>query len=476
MAEAKKDLSRKKMISEAVAIVFGVVVALTPPLDSNLTPASMIVLGSLVWAVTNWVTQAIPEFSAAVLMCLFWAAFKAVPFSMAFNGFASSTWWILVGALGLGIAVSKSGLLKRVSLYTLKFFPPTFKGQVLAMMGAGLVAAPLIPSTTAKCAITAPIAMGIADQLGLEKRSKGRAGIFNAMYFGFSLNATIFISASFLGYTMVGSLPEAIRPQFPWLRFFVCMIPWAIVLHIGMYFFTSFYYKPKGQVDKIPPDHIKNQIKALGPMSKDEKLTTFILLICLILWIGEAYLGVPAVVPTLAGFCILTGLGVVTAQDFAQKMLWPLMFFIGSVMGLGSVLQNVGVGTFLSDAVSPMMAAIGDNAYLLIIGGTILIYVGRLAVTSLSGSITIFTVMLVPFAQAANINPFIAGVIVYCSTMVWYLRYMNANLLSAYAAAGGDESVDFNHTVPYCFAYMAMNLVGLLISVPFWKMLGLIAR
>lgn len=473
MSTAKTDRTLiKKAVCEIVAVAVWLLIVLLPT-PSGLTKGAMLTLGILVWAILNWVFNCMDDFIVAILMCVFWALFQTVPFPTAFSGFSSTTWWILIGALGLGTAVNKSGLLRRISLYALRLFPPTFNGQIMAMLGAGTVAAPLIPSTTAKCAITAPIAMGIADQLGFEKQSKGRTGLFCAMYTGFSLNGTVFISASFLGYTILGILPEETQLAFTWMRWFLCMIPWAVVLLVGSYFFITRAYKPDTSA-KVPKDHIQNQIASLGKMSRDEKITLAVLAVCLIFWIGESYFGVSSTISTLLAMGILFALGVLDKKDFQNKMLWGLMFFIGCVMGLGNVLGNVGITDWLGSAFGPILTKFAKNPYLLIISVTLAIYVFRMAITSLTASMTVFTVILIPIAQAAGINPWVVGIISYVSVMVWYFRYMNANYLSAFAAAGGDEQVKYNNTVKMSFAYMALSLAGLLVSVPYWRMMGLL--
>lgn len=465
-----KDM-KKKVIGEVISILLAAVIALMAPPD-GLTRQSMIVLGVLVWAVANWIIRWFDDYVVAMMMCFMFAAFKAVSFNVAFNGFSTSTWWILIGALAIGVGVNKSGLLKRVSLGALRLFPPTYRGQVMAMIGAGTVAAPLIPSTTAKCAITAPIAMGIADQLGFPKQGQGRAGLFSAVYVGFSLNGVVFVSASFLGYTMLGALPPEVAAQYDWLTWFIAMIPWTIVLLAGSYFFITKAYKPETSAT-LPPDHIKKQLEALGPMSKNEKIVTLILAICLIFWIGESYLGVPAVIPTGIAMCILLMTNVIDKKDFHSKMLWSLMMFIGCAMSLGSILSNVGVDAWLKQMIAPLAEAI-SNPYLLIIFMALLIYALRSVITSLSTSIVMFTTIFYPIAQAAGMDPWIAGMVVYCSTMVWYVRYQNANFLSAFAANGGDDMVLYNDTIKMSFGYMAISLIGLLVSVPYWQMLGMI--
>lgn len=49
--------------------------------------------------------------------------------------------------MGISAAVSKSGLLERISLKVMSLAPPTFRGQSLALMCPGLLIEPFIPST-----------------------------------------------------------------------------------------------------------------------------------------------------------------------------------------------------------------------------------------------------------------------------------------------------------------------------------------
>ncbi len=464
--------NQKKIVFELISVIIGLIIAFSTP-PAGLTVQAMWVFGILMWAICNWILQPIPDYVASMLMCVLWAGTKAVPFKTAFGSFGDTTWWMLIGAIGIGIGVTKSGLLKRVSLMAIKLFPPTYKGQVMALLGAGTLAAPIIPSTTAKCAITAPFAMGIGEQLGFEKRSQGMAGLFAAMYTGFSLNGVIFISASFLGYVILGLLPKETQAQFSWSYWFICMIPWAIVLLVGSYFAITRMYKPEDE-KALSRDYIKKQIAELGPMNRNEKITCLVLVCALGFWITERIVGIPAVITALAGMWILMALNVFGKEEFHSKMIWSLMFFIGGVLNLVNVLPAVGIDKWIGTNLGPYLTQFVGNPYLLITATAITIYLMRAVIVSLTAGMTIFTVMLLPFASVAGINPWVIGMVSYVSVMVWYLPYQNANFLSAFAAAGGEDRVAYKHTVKASVAYMIISLIGLLISVPYWKFLGLI--
>ncbi len=474
-AEVKKTLnaSMKKIIWEIVAIVLGLAVAMINP-PEGLTVQAMWTIGILVWAIINWIAQPIPDFVAALFMLGLFVVLKIIPFTAAFGSFASSTWWLLVGALGIGVGVSKSGLLGRVSLMAMKLFPPTYKGQVMALLGAGTIVSPMIPSTTAKMSIAAPVAMGIGDALGLQKKSPGLTGLFCATYVGFNLISPLFLSASFLTYIVVGLLPTETQAQFTWTYWFLCMIPWGVVLLVGSYFaITKILYKVDNQ-SSIPKDYIQNQLQALGPMKKQEKITAIILVIAIAFWITERMHGIPAVIPALVGMGLLLSFNILSRPDIHTQIPWSLLIFIGSVMSLGSILNTMEISTWLGTTIGPHMSQFLANPYLFITLLTVVMLVARFVLVDLISAFTIFIVVLAPLAIAAGISPFVVAITSYVNVFTWYVTYNNATFLTLYAASGGDQNIEFKKTIKMSFAYSALCLIGLLVSVPLWQFMGLI--
>ena len=141
----------KKFLLEALSIAVSAGVALSPP-PAGLETEAMWVAGLLVWTLLNLILRYIPDFVVLMMMSCMWVILHIMPFQQAFESFTGTTVWLLVGALGIGTAVTKSGLLTRVALCTMKLCSPTFSGQVFAMLASGVVLSPFIPSTTAKVA------------------------------------------------------------------------------------------------------------------------------------------------------------------------------------------------------------------------------------------------------------------------------------------------------------------------------------
>ena len=84
--------TRKKLISEAAAIAVGLAIALIPA-PGGLEQKAMWTMGLLIWAIINWMTNAIPDFVCIFIMCCTWVLLGIVPFTTAFGSFSGTTVW-----------------------------------------------------------------------------------------------------------------------------------------------------------------------------------------------------------------------------------------------------------------------------------------------------------------------------------------------------------------------------------------------
>ena len=136
-------------------------------------------------------------------MCALWFVSGAVPAGTIFSGFAGTTFWLIIGCMNLAAAVKKSGLLKRLTLLCLKYFKPTYGGQIIAIILVGTLISPLIPATVAKVAIMGGLVYDISEELELPKRGIGRFGMLLAQ----TLTLLILLQAAINIGVMSGGLP-----------------------------------------------------------------------------------------------------------------------------------------------------------------------------------------------------------------------------------------------------------------------------
>lgn len=464
-------LSVKQWISAFLGIIIGLVVAnITPP--DGLTVDAMHALGILFWAIFWWVGNVLDEYITGILMCIFYIIFANVDTSVSFGLFCDSTWWLLVAAFSLGAGISKSGLLNRFALHAINKFPGNFKGQALGLIGLNFVFAPFIPSLSAKASILAPFALSVSDAMGFKRKDKQANGLFLAMLMSLRTSAVMFISGSVLGYALLGFYPADVQQQFTMAEWFKCAAPWGIGVLILNYLAILLKFKPKKD-EKIDNELIKQKIKELGHMKRREKVMLFIMLFTVIMWATESLHGIPAHVIALFGMCIMLSSRIFERKEFRANITWDSLIFIGCAVGISGVFQSLGIDTWLVSYIAPFMTHFAGNPYLLIIVLTLTTILLRFVIVSELAYLSIFMVFLVPMAPQLCVNPWILGIIIYAVANPWIVSYQTPVFMTAVYSTN-DEMVEQNVAHRYCFIYLAICILMLLASVPYWQHLGLI--
>lgn len=466
------NTTQKKLLWEGIAVALGLIIAFIPA-PQGLEQNAMWTLGLLIWAIVNWVSNAIPDFVCIFIMCCTWVLMGIVPFTTAFNSFSGTTVWLLIAAMGIGAAVTKSGLLARVALCIMRICPPTFKGQVLALLGSGVVIGPFIPSTIAKVSIVGAMATDIGGKLGFENRSKGMSGLWSAMYAGYTLLSQAVLSASFFSYIIMGLLPEEVQAQFSWMFWLRAMLPWLIICTIASYIAICFLYRPQN-APTLSKEDVSAMLDKLGPMSRDEKITLGVLVLCIIFWVLERTLNVPAAVTAVLGMSALLALKVITPKDYNQRINWSIIAFMGGAINLATAITNVGIDSWLGSTFGGTMAGLISNPYLFVFVIATTALLSRFVIVDMTTDYTLFTVILTPFCLAAGVSPWVAAMAAYCVVYPYFTKYQNINYLAAFNSAGGDERLEHKMLVPFCLVFHIVSILALTASVPYWKLLGLI--
>ncbi len=471
MTTNKKSNMTFKYVIEVISILLGLYIALFIEPSGLLTKEGLIVLGIFVWGIINLMLGLVGEYMVTLAMGALWYVTGAVGFDKAFSGFAGSTFWLIVATMGLGAAVKKSGLLKRLSLYSLKFFKPTYSGQLLAIVVMGIIIAPLIPSTSAKVAIMGALVLGISDELGLAKRGAGRFGLLMALWIGFNITGNVYVNASFQGYMVLGLLPAETQATYTWITWLIRSLPWAIIVIVGMFIFTKLTYKEPNATE-LPKEYIEEQFKSIGKLSRNEIITSIVMAFCLVMFILESYTGIGAVVVCIIGMTALTFTKVIGKDEFVSNTLWPLVVFIGSTLGFSTVFSAVGIDVWLGSVLEPIAAQL-TNPYLFVAVICLLTYVVRLFVAQTACN-TLMVTIIYPLAVSLGMDPWVACVVIYGSSVIFYPLYTHSNILICYGACGGEENIDDKYFLKADIAFMVINLVAFLVSVPFWSMFGML--
>ena len=315
---------------------------------------------------------------------------------------------------------------------------------------------------------------GLSDTLGYENRSRGTHGLWSAAYASIIVGSIGFATANLFSVAGMGMLPEETQASMGWFTWVIASFPWVIICFIAMVLFTLLLYKPKESDSRMSKDFIKDELKKMGPMSRDEKVSVLVLAVCVLLWAFENVTGISSNITALMGMLLLIITGTINVKDFKNGIPWDMLLMIASLLGLGGVFSETGINSFITDLFAPIISNVSGNPFLFIGLICIIIYIIRFIIINPLMLLTIFIPLLVPFAQAAGISPWIVLFVLLTASSSWQQLYMSNFALVGFAAYGGESVLNYNQLAKLSWVYMTVNFIALLVMVPYWMMLGMI--
>ena len=466
-------MNGKKAVFLAIGLIIMAASFLIGPVE-GLSKEGVHGLGIFFCAICLWIGDVFPFFVTCLAFMCTLILTGTVTFAVGFQGFTSSIFCFILGALGMSVAFENSGLLKRLSLCIMKLFSPTFRGQTLGLLATGIVISPVMPSVTAKTAILMPFSRGIAEAMGYAPRSKGMHGIYSAAYCGVTLGCYAFYTASFFAIVARGMMPAELQAEFGFVKWFTHSLLWLAVTFLLLAVVINVLYRPKGKGENLTREYVSGQLKAMGKMSRKEIISLVFLVVCVILWALDNRTGLPSHVIALAASMLMIMMNVITVKEYLEGVSWNMVLMFGVLTGLGGIFGELGIDDYVAKLVAPVVNLAAGNATLLIASIMILIYVMRFFLTVQMAAIPIFMSIFMPICQHAGISPFIVAFITSTSCALWTVLYQNTLAMQGYAAYGGEANIKYSSIAKLSVCYMAINLVAVLVNIPVWHLMGLI--
>lgn len=479
--------ARRQRIKRIVGAIAGVVVTVLMAFlfrPEGLGEQGCFVLAILAGAIVWWICAVLPEFATALIMVALFALVGQVPATSGFSFFSNPIWWLLVGAFSIGLGMKETGLLERMALAIVSRFPSSFTAQVIGFFACGTILGPLIPSMAAKASLLAPLAMEVGDLRGYRRQGRQATGLFLAMFTGVQTAAPAFISSSIVGYTLLAIYPAQVQAQFDFVHWFVSALPWFVPMAVLNLVALALIYRPRRKdatADSEPAseiaaepseDELMAKRRELGRMSLDERRMAIITAVTVALWVTQSLHGMAAWIPAVGALVAMTACGIINKRNFGPGVGWESLIFIGVVLGLGDVFAQAGITEWIVAEFTPLVMALADNPYMLVVGIALITIAARFLIVSQTAFINIFLAFVIPIAITLDINPWVIGMASYTVINVWFVQYQNPVYLAAFYSVDGKMAKN-SKLAEYCILYTVIAIVCLLIAVPFWQMMGL---
>jgi DASS family divalent anion:Na+ symporter len=209
----------------------------------------------------------------------------------------------------------------------------------------------------------------------------------------------------------------------------------------------------------------------LGPMSREEKIALGVGIGMLVGFMTQPLHGVdPSWIAVLAAG-VLAATHVVTVNTL-RAVNWNFALLFGVLISLATVFGHTGLDRWMADLVTANAGGLMASPTLFVVALTLLCFATSFVVRWQAAA-PLITIALAPVASASGMHPFIVGLVAVIACNGFFLPYQSTAYL---ALCSGTAGKLFTHrqVVPTALAYGAWTLVAVVLSVPVWRMMGLI--
>jgi anion transporter len=436
----------------------------------GLEPQSTKLLGMLCMTLIYWVFWVFPDYGVALMFALGLILANLAKADTVLGGFASTTWFMTLGVLALGAAITGSGLFYRLSLQLVRFFPLNYYGQIIALGIMGIVVMALIPQQSARTAIISQMLINLSESLGYKNPSRASTGLFVASFLGLGQLGFLFLTGSTTSLIAWGLLPDDVRAQFTWGYWFLAALPPTLVVTVIVLIGAILLYRPESHA-QISYKMVQNQLDVLGPLSRNEWITLGVLCFTVGGWLTVSYHKIDGAWIALISLCVLVNTGVLGWGMLKKGIDWELLIYMGATLSIPALLTQAKIDGWLVGLISPVILPFVDRPAVLFIIIVLITYAVKLFFTSFLTVVTL-TVALLPLAADMNTSPWIVAMIVLIASEVWFFKFQVDWHTLAFSTTEG-KGFSYPLMSRIHLFYAVAYIVALLAAIPYWRYLGL---
>jgi solute carrier family 13 (sodium-dependent dicarboxylate transporter), member 2/3/5 len=402
-------------------------------------------LAILSFVVVWWVTEAIPIPMTALLGVTLCALFEATPpppegdssFDVVFSMFTDDTIFLFIGSFIIAQSMVVHGLHRRFAYRVLSARAvggSTFR-IILAFGLIGAITSPVM-SNTAGAAMMLPIAIGVMGVVGgmVASQAEGERDP-ERLRFGAALMLVITYGITVGGLLLpIGSPPNLIGRELlegetgepiTFLEWFVMALPIVVVMFVAVILIVTLLNRPEVKHVSGVEDHVAEERRKLGPLTRGEKNTLWVLAFALFGWFlpglvgivagddSDAYTqvseasneGIVAIVAAAALFVLPLDWQrrkFTLNWNQATRIDWGTIILFGGGIVLGTLLSETGLATVVGESLSD---ALGVSTLLGISVVIVILAVLISETTSNTASAAIVVPIAISIAVASDVNP-----------------------------------------------------------------------
>lgn len=448
-----------------LVVLAGVIAALWFAPSVLSAPPTLLRAGILVaFAIVCWVFELFREPVTSLLFLLLAILFHIAKPEVVFSGFTSTAWWLVFGGTITAMAVQTTGLGRRIAGWLFARAGNSYPRAVTAVALAGLGLAFVMPSTGGRILLLTPIVMAFAEHLGLKPGRPGYTGLVVMTATMCFMPASTILPANVPNSILLGGAETLYGIQLTYGPYLLLHFPVLGLLRTAVLLWLTCWLFPEPRLlaADAAPD--------LGPMTRDEKWLSVLLLLSLLLFATDFIHGIsPAWISLGTGIlCLLPPIDLIPAKTFTERFNVTNLIYIGGILGLGAVVADSGLSEALGGWLMHL-ARLTPGHTVPNLAALSAIYAGLTALVTSTAVPAVLTPLAGELSNASGLpllSVLMLQVVIFSSV---FLPYESPPMMIGLYMAG----VSARPAGKLCLALAAITVVVLLpLDYLWWRLLG----
>lgn len=333
----------------------------------GLPPTAWHCLGLVLLMAVWWATEAVPLPVTALLPIIFLPMLGLCNGKASTAPYAHPTIYLFFGGFLLGLAMEKCNLHKRIALLILSKVGSCPRMQIAGFMFAtGFIS--MWVSNTATAIMMLPIGISVASVV-TQGQDAGEAKRFSC-----ALMLAIAYSSSIGGMgTLIGTPPNALLRAFLAEHYHIHIgfgqwmllgVPVAIALSLFTWWWLT--RKPFNFAGNTVHEKIRQELEALGPVSREEAMTACLFGCAALCWVLQPIISraLPFVDDTFIAMCFGLLLFVMPVDmgkrqflmnwQEARKLPWGILLLFGGGLSLAGAINSTGLASWMANVLGSL--------------------------------------------------------------------------------------------------------------------------
>lgn len=378
------------------------------------------VIALALWMITWWITEAAPIPVTALLPLVMLPYLGIFTVAESTAPYASPIIFLFMGGFMIALGLEKHNLHQRIALNLIRITGTSGNGIILGFMLSTALLSMWI-SNTATAVMMLPIATSVVRLLMKEdemnaSEKRFALGLMLSIAYAANIGGTMTIIGTPPNVVMTGYLKELVDFEMAFGQWLLIGMPAGVVILSSTYLLVTRVLFANG-IREIEGSStlIRKKLESLGPISREEKLVTFVFTITALCWVFKpqvnALIGAPVLsdaTTAMAGGILMFIMPVdITKSKFLMKwedtarLPWGILILFGGGMCLAKGMERSGI----IQAIGAYVAERSDLGLFTLIAIVTALVLFMTELMSNVALVTIFIPVIIGVANGLDINP-----------------------------------------------------------------------